>query len=208
MTLICVAMLILGIACVAGSFFITRKLSDSDIDEIKKLSEAEIGQLIQMKLKDSEKKIEDSINDRTKISLSRFDEMTDKETNDKIKQISEYSDSVIESMNKSHDEIMFLYDMLNDKQEKAEKMVTELKNAESSFRNIISEADSDESEKTLDTPDPDYSDDDEREDMNSLIVRLKSQGFSDLEIAKKTGCGIGEVRLILGLYQKPRRRSK
>lgn len=39
----------------------------------------------------------------------------EKETNEKIMAINEYSNTVIESMNKTHNEILFLYNMLNDK---------------------------------------------------------------------------------------------
>ena len=50
----------------------------------------------------------------------------EKETNEKIMAISEYSDTVLSSMNKSHDEIVFLYDMLNEKQERVTELMKEL----------------------------------------------------------------------------------
>ena len=48
----------------------------------------------------------DETTETTKRALER-------ETNEKINGISEFSDTVLESINKSHNEIMFLYSMLN-----------------------------------------------------------------------------------------------
>ena len=46
----------------------------------------------------------------------------EKETNSKIMAINEYSDTVLDSINKSHNEIMFLYSMLNDKHEELTRL--------------------------------------------------------------------------------------
>ena len=46
----------------------------------------------------------------------------EKTTNEKIMAISEFSDTIVDTMNQTHNEIMFLYSMLNDKQ----KDITEL----------------------------------------------------------------------------------
>ena len=36
---------------------------------------------------------------------------------------------------------------------------------------------------------------------NEMIMELHSEGKSDVEIAKLLGCGLGEVRLVIGLHK-------
>ena len=111
-------LLLIGALLVAASFFMTKKFSDSDIDELKKMSESQIKVILEKQLKEADGVIEAAIDSKMDQKMEELDVRSDKETNNKIKQISEYSDSVLDSMNKSHDEIMFMYDMLNEKQEK------------------------------------------------------------------------------------------
>ena len=42
---------------------------------------------------------------------------------------------------------------------------------------------------------------DENQNHNMQILSLHAQGASDVEIAKQLGLGLGEVKLVLGLYK-------
>ena len=48
-----IALLIIGIIVFAGSFFITEKLSSSDVEMIKKLSQKEVRSLVDQELNDA-----------------------------------------------------------------------------------------------------------------------------------------------------------
>jgi hypothetical protein len=50
--------------------------------------------------------------------------------------INEYSDTVVENMNKTQNEIMFLYSMLNDKQTEINGMVSDLQKLSADIRNL------------------------------------------------------------------------
>ena len=127
-------LLLIGALLVAASFFMTKKFSDSDIDELKKMSESQIKVILEKQLKEADGVIEAAIDSKMDQKMEELDVRSDKETNNKIKQISEYSDSVLDSMNKSHDEIMFMYDMLNEKQEKTTELTKNLQAMESEIR--------------------------------------------------------------------------
>ncbi len=217
-----VAVLLIGILAIIGSFFITKKMSSDDIEEIQKMSQAEIKTILDKELKDTDEKIKQSIMDRLDDSFETLERKTDKETNDKIKEISQYSDTVLSSMNKSHDEIMFMYDMLNKKQEKITELTKQIEVMEDTLRALkdeieekeqiafepVEEINSPELEslkeefiKKYDT----NQNEQEREDegnANSEILALAKSGYSEIEIAKKLGLGLGEVKLVLGLFKK------
>jgi hypothetical protein len=134
-----VAVLLIGILAIVGSFFITKKMSSDDIEEIQKMSQAEIKTILDKELKGTDEKIKQSIMDRLDDSFETLERKTDKETNDKIKEISQYSDTVLSSMNKSHDEIMFMYDMLNKKQEKITELTKQIEVMEDTLRALKDE---------------------------------------------------------------------
>ncbi len=217
-----IAVLLIGILAVGGSFFITKGLSSNDVEEIQKMSQAEIKTILDKELKVSEKKIKSSIEDRLNESFEDLERKTDKETNDKIKEISQYSDTVLTSMNKSHDEIMFMYDMLNKKQEKITELTNQINEMESVLRNlkdeieekqniVIEEVETEIPEVELeslkeefirkyDTNQEEASEEDSN--ANSEILKLAKAGYSEVEIAKKLGLGLGEIKLVLGLFNK------
>lgn len=115
MTAIEIVLIIAGLVLMAGSFFVTEKLSPDELNKIAELSQEEIAHIVDREIEASHDKVREQLETEMEEVLALFDRASDKETNEKIMAISEYSDTVIESINKSHNEIMFLYSMLGDK---------------------------------------------------------------------------------------------
>ena len=225
MTGLQISLLVIGIVFLVGSFFVSEKLSSSDVQEIQKLGEKEIKVLLEKEMKAAESKLEEMTKDKIDEKIESFAVETDKELNNKIMSISEYSDTVLDSMNKSHNEIMFMYEMLNEKQQKVTDLTKELGLMQSAVTQM--EASIDDkieqveamSQKTVELEMPenigvseeDSSLQDEFEaynenehagegNRNDEIIKLYNEGLSEIEIAKQMGKGLGEVKLVLGLF--------
>ena len=227
-------LLLIGVVFMIGSFFVTEKLSPSELNQIAELSEEELKRIIDRGLKNAETRIEDAIDEQVDQSSEKVDRSLEKVTNDKIMAISEYSDTVIESMNKTHNEIMFLYSMLNDKHTELTGMAADLQRLAADVRSLeekapltapqaASERAAAVSAASAVTPVPvETADTTERETaaapaeqkeempeteetkqegLHAEILKLKKLGMTGVQIAKKLGIGIGEVRLVNGLYR-------
>ena len=119
-----------------GSFFITERLSPSELNKIAELSKDELGRIIDGALADAGSKVEESIDAQIAASSEKVERALEKETNEKIMAISEYSDTVMENMNKTHNEIMFLYNMLNDKHAELTGLATDLQKIAANVKSI------------------------------------------------------------------------
>ncbi|MCR5453288.1 MAG: hypothetical protein K6F00_11750 [Lachnospiraceae bacterium] len=139
MTILEIGLLALGAIFFIGSFFMSEKLSSSDVDEIKKMSEREVRILLEQQLKNADSEIKKKINDKVDESFAELERKSDREVNEKIMAIAEYSDNVINKMDKAHEEIMFMYDMLNEKQEKITQITKDAQNYESHLRGMTEE---------------------------------------------------------------------
>ena len=227
-------LLLIGVVFMIGSFFVTEKLSPSELNQIAELSEEELKRIIDRGLKNAETRIEDAIDEQVDQSSEKVDRSLEKVTNDKIMAISEYSDTVIESMNKTHNEIMFLYSMLNDKHTELTGMAADLQRLAADVRSLeekapltapqaaperaaavsavsavtpvpVETADTTEretaaapAEQKEEMPETEET---KQEGLHAEILKLKKLGMTEVQIAKKLGVGIGEVRLVNGLYR-------
>lgn len=238
-----ITLLLIGLAIFVGSFFVTEKLSSSDIEHIQKMSEKEVHTIVEKAMGRAADEIDRRIENSLDHAIMDLENKSDKETNEKILAINEYSDTVLDSMNKSHDEVLFLYNMLNEKQEKITKLTEELQQSESALRAMKEDvktltasyeeqkgAPIDETlymqvseEDTLIPEDvrkaveenmeslkqvfmQKVEDDHEAEladaDENEVILQMFKEGYSEIEIAKKLGRGLGEIKLVLGLFDE------
>ena len=228
-------LLLIGVVFMIGSFFVTEKLSPSELNQIAELSEEELKRIIDRGLKNAETRIEDAIDEQVDQSSEKVDRSLEKVTNDKIMAISEYSDTVIESMNKTHNEIMFLYSMLNDKHTELTGMAADLQRLAADVRSLeekapltapqaaseraaavsaasavtpvsVETADTTEERETAAAPaeqkeEMPETEETKQEGLHAEILKLKKLGMTEVQIAKKLGIGIGEVRLVNGLYR-------
>lgn len=121
---------ICGIVCIIISFAIAggsnqteaaeeipASLSEKQKDEIRK----QVNELVSEEL--------NAINERTEASL-------DKISNTKILEMNDYADTVMGEINKSHNEAVFLYDMLNEKAKEVKNTVKDVNIAKHEVRKL------------------------------------------------------------------------
>lgn len=117
-----VILLILGIGAYAASFIVPEKNGKKEPQDI---SEEEIKKIIEGQLPEATKQIAEKTQAQAQATVnqvvSEAGEKTEREleklSNEKIMAVNEYSDTVLEEIQKNHSEVMFLYSMLNDKEQ-------------------------------------------------------------------------------------------
>lgn len=230
MTGIEILLLVIGVVFYIASFFITEKLGPGELNKIGELSNGEIQKVMERELKKAVGEIEGKVEEKVEEVLQNSERSMEKECNEKIMAISEFSDTVMESMNKTHNEIMFLYSMLNDKhteltrlsaelqelaadlERKDEKITTHLtqnmpvaemraepipeREEPPTFKERL-EADFLSEENFMDT---------EEANHNDAILALYKEGKSSIDIARELTLGLGEVQLVIGLYEGKRKK--
>jgi hypothetical protein len=221
MTAVEIALIIVGIVFLLVSFLVQEKLSPKDIESITNLSENELKIIVEKQLKNANDQVEDAITDVVEDKTETTKRALEKETNEKIMAIDEYSNTVLESMNKTHNEILFLYSMLNDKHTELTDLATQLqqfsehmKNTENEVLENLALAAQDVRQKVNETKPIDENEailaslgtdgqeaDQDQINHNDRILMLHQQGFSDVEIARELGLGLGEVKLVIGLFK-------
>lgn len=136
MTTIEIILLLVGCVFMIGSFFISEKLSSSELNKIAELSEDELKKIIEREVNNAGTQMDDVIEQKIEEAGEQAERAMEKESNEQIMQIYEYSETVMESMKKTHDEIMFLYSMLNDKHTEMTSMTGDLQRLAADIRNL------------------------------------------------------------------------
>ncbi|MGB4660296.1 MAG: DUF6115 domain-containing protein [Mobilitalea sp.] len=222
-----IALIVIGIIVIAISCKIVDQNSNSKNQPIRpfvleeSLTEDDKQQLMS--------KINEMLSEISEEAVIRCDDAMSKLSNEKIIALSEYSDQIFEKINRNHEEVVFLYSMLNDKEKELKAAVKEIDYSKKKVQDIIdSKTTNDKSAsvksiKPEEQPKPMNTDTqadkavmdnrkiDEITDnlvlssltsnSNNQILALYSQGKSIMEISKLLGLGQGEVKLVINLFK-------
>lgn len=151
MTTLEITLIIIGVVFLIGSFMVNDKLSHKDLDKIADMSAEELKIITEKEVTAAKKDLSDALDEEITQKQDETKRSLEKEANSKIMAINEYSDTVLDSINKAHNEIMFLYSMLNDKHDELTQLSGDIEKASSRLRSSFEPLSAD-SEKRAEKP--------------------------------------------------------
>ena len=79
--------------------------------------------MVDGKIRDAKDQIQDTIDETISYAMEKAERSLERVSNEKITAVSEFSETVLSDINKNHQEVMFMYDMLHDKQKNLRETV-------------------------------------------------------------------------------------
>lgn len=133
-----IVLIIAGFAAIILGYLLP---AGKDMDEEEKmLMEREIRELVRREVEEQKETIENMVDDTIDNSLDRTERAMERISNEKLSEINEYSDTVIGDIHKNHDEVMFMYDMLNDKHKNLTSVVSEVTRKADEAKQVVRDA--------------------------------------------------------------------
>lgn len=225
MTGIEIVLLILGMIVFAVSFLIPEPKQKIDAKSLAD-GEEKIKEIVDEQMKEAKEKLRISVDETLSGAVEKTERSLERVSNEKITAVSEFSNTVLEDIHKSHQEVLFLYDMLHDKQKNLLETAKEIektraiaKETRDELENTVQEAVNIEVQETvapvkeevLEPSDAasdgaipkDEETDGAKEEINNneKILEMHRQGKSNVAIAKELGLGVGEVNLVIDLFE-------
>lgn len=133
-----IVLLIAGIIIFTGSFFLPLGgEKNAAID--KKAAKEEIHGLVEEEMNTVRSKMQDKMEETSEDAIEKAERSLERLTNEKIMAVNEYSDTVLQEIHKNHEEVMFLYDMLNSKHANIKDTVSKMDKAVKAAENKTAE---------------------------------------------------------------------
>lgn len=134
-----VILLIIGILVFILSFMIPAGRK-KEPEGISRIDEEQVKEIIDKEVEEAKSQISDIVDETITYSMEKTERSMERLTNEKIMAVNEYSDTVLEQINKNHQEAVFLYDMLNDKHESLKTAVSEAMKTASEVKQAVRDA--------------------------------------------------------------------
>lgn len=134
-----IIVLVLGILVFTLSYLLPagKKGQSQKADAV---DEKQIKEIVEKEVKEAKSQIQDIVDETITYSMEKTERTMERLTNEKIMAVNEYSDTVLEQINKNHKEVVFLYDMLNDKHDNLKETVSEAVKTATEVKQTVMEA--------------------------------------------------------------------
>jgi regulator of replication initiation timing len=210
-----IVLLVIGIALLFLGFIIPAK-EEKGTRINKELAKAEIKELIDEEMKEIKQQVDDTVEEAVSYAMEKTERSLERISNEKIMAVNEYSDTVLAEIHKNHQEVMFLYDMLNDKHTNLKQTATVVEKKAKEAEAIVNEAFTSLKPEKIEEPvkkevlpkEPTRTSRTKKEtknkqnNSNANILTLYKQGMDKVQIARELGLGVGEVDLVIGLFKE------
>ncbi len=203
-------LLVAGCIVFIVSFFIPDKNGKETMATA--LDKGAIKDAVEKEIVETKLRFQDSLEETANYSVEKAERALERITNEKVMAVSEFSDTVLEQINTNHKETIFLYDMLNDKQREvnstAQLVNRTLKNSSQKIdqektnekTDLAEELSNNDAQPVL-SKDTVPAFEEANGNSNDRILELYRRGMSKVQIAKELGLGVGEVKLVIDLFQ-------
>lgn len=216
MEVIEILLLIIGVCVFLFSFLVPGK-EKTDLSQTRELAKEEVKELVAGQMQEIKQQVDDTVEEAVAYAMEKTERSLERISNEKIMAVNEYSDTVLAEIHKNHQEVMFLYDMLNDKHSNLKQTATVVEKKAKEAEAMVKDA-----FETL-TPPKAAAEKEEKaspaktkttvtrgkkavnktpNNSNQTILELYKQGKDKVQIARELGMGVGEVELVIGLFKE------
>ncbi|SHO49831.1 DUF6115 domain-containing protein [Anaerocolumna xylanovorans] len=210
MEAIAIILIILGIAIIIVSCFMVdktdKKSGEFVLDTVLDQSMADLS-------KELKQRFDETCQETAEGYIFKAENQLNQLSNEKIIAVHDFSEQILEKIKHNHEEVVFLYKMLGEKEEEFKGL---MKNADRQKKlmeenaALLRTADNKAVPTKKNTagaknvPDAGKSADNAEHSGNSnqKILELYSQGFSIVDISKTLEIGQGEVKLVVDLFRE------
>lgn len=134
-----IILIVIGAVIFLLGYLMPARKKDVD-EEVQLISEDEIRKLITGEVGHVKEQIEDIVEETINYSMEKAERAMERVSNEKIMAVNEYSDTVLEEINRNHKEVVFLYDMLNDKHDNLMSTINDASAAVDEIKQTVKDA--------------------------------------------------------------------
>lgn len=220
-----IVMLIVGFVCICASFFVARRQNDGAVEESEVRSSAIWTEKEEQKIRE---RIDEILSEYQNELVDATEEQMSRLCNEKIMAVDEFSRQLLEKIENNHQEVVFMYNMLNEKEKEIKNIVLEpvkerrpvpvaeekkeVPKSEPKTAIEKMQLKGDAAKRTVKTHE-------KKEkakpsavapraenksgvpgNVNLQIQKMYKEGKSVLEISRELNIGQGEVKLVIALY--------
>lgn len=139
MSAIEIVLIIIGVVIFLLGYLMPARKKDLD-EEVQLISEDEVRKMVAGEIENVRGKISDIVDETVNYAIEKTERAMERVANEKIMAVNEYSDTVLEEINKNHKEVVFLYDMLNDKHDNLMSTINEATQAADGIKQTVKDA--------------------------------------------------------------------
>lgn len=119
-----IVLIVIGVVVLVLSYILPSQKNNAEI-KMPQIDEGQIRILVEKEIENAKTHINDMVDETVNYSIEKTERAMERLANEKIMAVKEYSDLVLDNINKNHNEVVFLYDMLNDKHKSLVSAVSE-----------------------------------------------------------------------------------